>query len=377
MSEAINEWLPIVDSSFLTTIVRQDQQSSNFELLDWNVKRLSDKGIANPDGLFCFSGTGQDERGIRDWSVVLKRTQDKPDDQTPIDSFWYGKREILAIESDLLLDLPGPVAAPRCYNVSRHEQYIDIWMEYIRESVPKWTIDEYTFAAYELGRFNAAYLTGKLLPDFPWLAKETARVWSSTFPIGDAWDNPYVQRAYPPPLQQRILQLWNEREQFWGWLKDLPQTFSHFDYHRRNLIIRQNAADEKEIVAVDWAICGNGPIGGDLAMLVGMSANLLEIDLRILPELEIAVFEAYCKGLNEAGWTGNRQLPQLGYAASMAMFCGATLPMLTAFWTNKDLPPSPFDALMSRDEMAVHWAGLCEFTLERANEAQLLAKQLF
>jgi hypothetical protein len=377
MSEVIDELLPIVDSSFLTAIVRQDQKSPNFELLDWNVKRLSDKGIANPDGLFCFSGTGLDERGIRDWWVVLKRTQDNPDDQTPIDSFWYGKREILAIEAGLLRDLPGPVATPRCYNVIHHVPYIDIWMEYIHESVPTWSIDDYTFAAYELGRFNAAYLTGKPMPDFPWLARETARVWSSTFPVADAWDNPYVQRAFPPPLQQRVLQLWNEREQFWGWLRDLPQTFSHFDYHRRNLIIRQKAVDEKQVVAFDWAICGNGPIGGDLAMLVGMSANLLEIDLKTLPELETAVFDAYCRGLNEAGWTGDRQLPRLGYTASMAMFCGSTVPVLTAIWTDKNLPPSPFDALMSRDEMATHWAGLCEFTLESAHEARQLAQQLF
>ena len=43
-----------IDPTEHTAIIRQDQASPAFELLDWTVERLSTKGISNPDGLFCL-----------------------------------------------------------------------------------------------------------------------------------------------------------------------------------------------------------------------------------------------------------------------------------------------------------------------------------
>lgn len=43
--------LPSPDPTLLTAIVRQDQRDPHFELLDWEVELLSDKGIINPGGL--------------------------------------------------------------------------------------------------------------------------------------------------------------------------------------------------------------------------------------------------------------------------------------------------------------------------------------
>ena len=83
-------------SDMLDDVVRLDQNSPDFEILDWEVSRLSDKGLMNPEGLFLFQGHGQDERGKRPWSVVLKLLMEKND--SPPDNRWYWKREFDAAE---------------------------------------------------------------------------------------------------------------------------------------------------------------------------------------------------------------------------------------------------------------------------------------
>ena len=64
--------LRAADPMMLTDIVRQDQRSSTFELIDWTVNRLSSKGLMSPDGLFHFSRSGRAGQASRPWSVVLK-----------------------------------------------------------------------------------------------------------------------------------------------------------------------------------------------------------------------------------------------------------------------------------------------------------------
>jgi hypothetical protein len=96
MSEDMLATLQAIDPAVLTEVVRQDQRSPTFEILDWNVKRLSDKGVINPDGLFLFSGQGRDEQDTRPWSVVLKILK-KPDEEQDMREIFYWKRELLAV----------------------------------------------------------------------------------------------------------------------------------------------------------------------------------------------------------------------------------------------------------------------------------------
>ena len=72
MNKDILQRLNTVDAAILTNVVRQDQRSSSFVITDWSVQRLSDKGIANPDGLWLFSGRGHDSHEGHLWSVVVK-----------------------------------------------------------------------------------------------------------------------------------------------------------------------------------------------------------------------------------------------------------------------------------------------------------------
>jgi hypothetical protein len=363
--------LQATDPALLREIVRQDQRSPAFELLHWDVKPLSAKGIANPEGLFLFSGQGRDERGIRPWSVVLKILTKPGEEQDPRNLF-YWKRELLLAQSALVASLPRQVVVPRYYGTSEHHGQGWLWMEYVAATTPQsWTKDNYAFAAYQLGCFNGAYLTGLSLPDYPWLSKGNARTMSDVFAPQNAWDNCFVQRFCSNRLRERVLRLWNDRERFLHTLDHLPQTFSHFDFSRRNLFIRTRNDNQEEIVAVDWAMCGCGPIGGDLCSLIGTSAFLLELETAALPAQDTAAFEAYVTGLRESGWTGDPQLARLGYTAYLAIFTGLALPALIAYFTGDDhisMVRQWFGC--SPEELASALATVCEFALDRADEAR-------
>ena len=135
------EQLQNLDINLLTPVVRQDQRSATFEITDWAVAPLSDKGVSNPDGLFLFNGHGQDHQGQRPWSVVLKALNDRGETLAP-SHLWYWKRELLVNQSGFLSNLQGLVATPRCYGIVEREHDGWIWMEHIiARSNERWTLD--------------------------------------------------------------------------------------------------------------------------------------------------------------------------------------------------------------------------------------------
>ena len=51
MAEDMVVKLQAINSAILTDVVRQVQHSPRFEVTGWSVRRLSDKGVSNRDGL--------------------------------------------------------------------------------------------------------------------------------------------------------------------------------------------------------------------------------------------------------------------------------------------------------------------------------------
>src|SRR5207237_402832 len=88
----------------------------------------------------------------------------------------YGKREALAYASGLLDDLPGGIAAPRCFAVEeRTDESCWLWLEEVGDRHgSRWPLSQYARAARALGRFNGAYLAGRALPAYPWLGPPRA-----------------------------------------------------------------------------------------------------------------------------------------------------------------------------------------------------------
>ena len=351
--------LAALDSTRLTEIVRRAQASPSFEIGSWDVRHLSNDGLINPEGLFLFSGDGYDERGQRPWSVVLKAIQSHTPEPDLSDA-WHWKREYWAMESGLLSKLPGPLVPPRCYGVEEQPDGAWIWMEHILDRSPRrWGTDEFVFAAEQLGRTTGSWLSSGTKLDYPWLSHGLAHTWAEGFePSEEVWTNEYVSKIWSSSMRERLMAVWAERARLNAALERLPQTFAHFDSQRRNLMIRAHPDGGDELVAVDWAWCGIGPVGADLAILIGNSMILFEADPKEGAQLDEAVFMAYLAGLQAAGWTGNIDEVRLAYAATNALFCGVTAPRLLTIVTR------PERIALSKENFGLDIDGFIEHNIE-------------
>jgi len=369
--------LPSIDIAELTNVVRQDQRSVVFEVLDWTVSTLSDRSTVNPDGILRVSGHGRDSLGVRPWSVALKIIM-KPETDGEPSHLGYWMREIYAYDTGLVTSLPGPVVPARYYGTTMHPDSAWLWMELLTEATgSQWQLEDYAFAADQLGRFNGACAIGGPLPDAPWLTRDHARVWTSWLDFETAWQQPQVQHSFPARTRVRLEQLWAERERFFTTLDRLPQVFSHFDYKRSNLFLRQRDDNQREIVAVDWGDCGIGALGGELVFLIGASAWFFDWEPADVADLSATAFEAYMHGLREAGWQGDQNLIRLAYSAWVALHFGLTMPASIA-WTMKEENRADLLRLFHRrpEDVTPSWMLLCEFTLDCADEARRLIAQL-
>jgi hypothetical protein len=377
MDKGFLEKMMAIDPAILTDIVRQDQNEPTFQITNWTVKRLSDKGITNPDGLWLFSGQGNSEKETRPWSVVLKILK-RQDEEMPPDNVWHWKREFSFAQSGLSSYPEGPVKAPRTYYSNESLEGAWIWMEHMEgiQSGP-WTLDEYSFAARQFGLWNGAYLTGTTLPSEPWLTRKHYRSFLAVIDFEQAMQFPLNQKYFSDETFVRYKRLWHERETFFNVLESLPQVFSHFDSQRRNLLIRTNSTNQRELIALDWGQCGIGPIGAELNWLIGFSAMLLEWSPAELPRLEEVAFPSYIQGLQESGWKGDTNLVRLGFTAMLAVYIGCAIPGLTAYWCAVENRESALQSLgLAEDELLLKILPGFDYSLDRADEARILMKKL-
>lgn len=369
--------LEAVDPSVLISVVRQDQNSPSFNVTGWSVRRLSDQGIINPNGLWLYEGEGKDETGSRPWSVVVK-ILNRPEQEQPQANMWYWQRELLVARSRLTERLPGPVRAPRFYRADETPEGGWLWMEHIVDESPKtWTVEQFTFAAETLGEWNGRCMLGKPLPDYPWLAKEHYRDWLSDINLEQAWENPYNQKYMSAVQRARCERLWAEREIFFHALEALPRIFSHFDSQRRNLFIRTTETGREELAIVDWAMCGWGPVGAELYALVGMSFILYPIELAQIQAIDRAVFDGYMRGLRDSGWEGNAALVRLGYTAWLGVYMGLGTPNFFAWWTSEDARSFALQQYgMAGEELYLKLFPLFDYFLDCSDEARSLINRL-
>jgi hypothetical protein len=378
--------MPTIDLAELTAAVRRSQNSPDFEIFDWSAGVLSQQGGGNPDGLFRYSGHGRGGRGVQSWSIVLK-VLEAQDESVSADDWWYTKREYLVYQSGLLHDLPGSIVTPECYGTAKiigtqpaqaTEGVARVWMEHVVETAPRrWQLEQYAFAARQLGLFHGAYLTGKPSPDYPWLSKGALQAWLRIWNPERGWDSPYVARHIYGPVRERVMQTWAARVRLFAALERLPQTFSHLDFMRRNLMIRNRADGQAELVAVDWEKCGIAPIGADLAYLVGSTGLFLEWEPADAQALESTAMEAYLAGLRDAGWRGDVRLARLGYLAWVGLHYGVIMSSAIAAFTADEAREFASQRLGKvDDELAASWAMLGEFALGRAGEAFHLVDEL-
>ncbi len=317
--------LAAIDRAILTPLVQSALKSETAEVTDWEREQLHG-GIGVGTAIYRFSGEGHDRGQKVPWSLILK-TLCPADDNTDVSAWDYYKREVDAYQSGWAADLPGGLAAPRCFGVLDHpDGTCWMWLEEVVEEIgPQWPLAHYGIVARHLGQFNGAYLVDRPLPDWPWLSSNW--LWhyvEQSAPamelLRDAQTSPWGRRWLPEKDSDQFFHLWEERGLYFDALDRLPQTICHLDAFRRNLFARKTTNGDDQTVLIDWAFVGRAPIGADLCPLVWMSIALGGVALDKLQELEQIVFEGYLEGLRDVGWQGDPQQVRLGYTAATVRF---------------------------------------------------------
>ncbi len=367
----------VIDQGILTPVVRRALDSETAQVTEWQVVSLQggagDLG-AGLIGVSRVTGKAKDQGETKPWSLILKviRASDSAADPT---TARYWAREPLAYQSRMLAELPGGLAAPRCFEVMETpgEAYW-LWLEDITdEGELQWPLERFGVAAYHLGYFNGSFLLETIPRQQLWMSQRWLRAYitESIAPMAAIRampDHPLIRRLYPDDLVERLLQLWAEREIFLQALERLPQTLCHMDAFRRNLFSRRALDGREQTVAIDWAFAGMGALGEELVPLVTASVGFFGIEVDRLRELEEVVFERYLAGLRDAGWRGDPRLVRFAYAAASGLRFGLP-PGVDPIDANLD---PWFEQMLGRpmEEILHTWVILRRFLFDLADEAR-------
>jgi hypothetical protein len=312
--------LSAIDQTTLTPLVRSALGSKTVEVVNWECEQVHG-GIGVGTAIYRFAGQGRDQEQEVPWSLILK-TLCPGEDNTTVSAWDYYKREVDAYQSGWLDDLPGGLAAPRCYGVlDRPDGTCWLWLEDIRDRfASQWPLEHYGVVARHLGHFNGAYLADRPLPSWPWLSSDWLRHWveqsaPAMEPLRNSLASLWGHRWLPEEDVDQFFRLWAERELYLDALDRLPRTICHFDIFSRNLFARKTAVGDDQTVVIDWAFVGPGPIGADLNPLVWFTA-VAEFEMDKMQELEEIVVEGYLEGLRDVGWQGDPRQVRLGYLAA-------------------------------------------------------------
>jgi len=198
------------------------------------------------------------------------------------------------------------------------------------------------------------------MPHVPWLSRHWLRGWlAETAPAVQALsarrDDPLVRRVYPPDVMAGIEELWANRERLLNALDRLPRTLCHNDAFRRNLAWRG-----EQLVGLDWAFLGPGPIGAELSAFVSATVAFAEVDPVERSAFEEAAVSGYLTGLREVGWQGVVDDVWLGYAATSALRYGpGTVRLVLPCLLDRSLQAHAAEVLgMPFDAVVAHWAAV-------------------
>ena len=371
------------DAEHLRVVVRTALGEPGAVLGEWKLIPLGGGfgTLAGSSALCLVQGTARVGMAERPWRVVLKVLVPvaEQDDPTRI---YYWKRERLLYGSGILDSLPVGLRAPRCYGYDdREDGTVWLWLEYVQENGERrWPGQRWALAARHLGQFNGAYGARRPLPLAPWLGGRRLRTWLERHGplvarIAAAPGNPDLRQWWPRPVVDAILRLWEDRDTFCDALERLPQTFSHGDAIRRNLLARRLADGTEETVAIDWEYAGCYAIGEEVGQTLSVASAFFAVEPSDLPTLDGALFAGYLEGLREAGWHGDPRQVRFAYAAHAALrnafnAVGTTLP------NDEQRAAVRQNQGHTWEELAERRAAIRPFLLERAAEARRLLEVL-
>ncbi len=368
----------------VTEVARRVIVDPEAQLLDWVARPISHVGIIDTTGgLYVVGGRVRSGGAEVPWSCVLKVLVRPPDAECRGPASWcYWRREAAFYGSQLPAALPGALRAPRPYAICEAADQARVWMEQVVAPARRWRLEDFGRAARAAGESAGAFLRNRPLPGESWLARGFLHsilgdggFWATTMhpETGDTWRSP-LSKPFGEQTREGVLRLWAERDALLSVTDRLPHVFGHGDFHPRNILL---PADTVEVVALDWAFCGAAPLGADLADLVLAPAWFCDIEISEVPAVERVAFEAYDAGLRAAGWDGDSRVLRLGYALAIALRWAACVPGWAVLMLGPQRAPSS-ETLYGRSTNAIlgAWVELAQISLELAEEARKLARQL-
>jgi hypothetical protein len=386
MMTDVGSYLDYLDDATWQRLVGALLNSHGAEILSRHSKEIF-TGIGAGTRLYRVAGTAATSRRRPvEWTMVVKvltldplSFQSVGTDQTRWD---YWKREWHVYQSPWQQELPGPLVAPRCLGAGEILAETDgevawIAMEDLQAiEIGPWPASHFQEVARHLGIFNGDYV-GRMLPADPWLSRDWLRGWTELAePLVEVLptisNHPVAGRIFTPDLIDDLIELWDEREKLYDALDQLPQTLCHNDVFPRNLFIRGNGHPNQS-VAIDWAFCGEGPVGQELAALVAATQAFFESRPEHWDDLERDCLDGYTEGLRQTGWEGRDEI-LLGYVLSTVLHfgIGAVTPVLglTLTTDHQDLVARVFGR--SYDEFVSNVAAAQRFQQRRIHQARAL-----
>ena len=325
-----------------TDLVRASLRNGAAEIASWSEEEAG--GGASGSQLFLIRGEARAGGALVPWRFVLKvlnhQGEGWQESSTDPRAWDYWKREWLAYQDPLLQQMRGSLRAPRCLGTGEQGEAA-VWMalEDLSELDQRpWPESRFSIVSRHLGEFNGSFLAGPVMPSPPWLSRDWLQGWTEraepmiTLLPGVA-DHPLVSRVFPSERIETLLEVWEQRQAWYAALNALPQTICHQDVFPRNAFVRHadQAGQADETIAIDWAFCGEGPVGAELAALIEGALAFFELERDAADRVEAQCLTSYMEGLADAGWEGAAEDVQLGYLASFVLRgpIGTVGPVLT------------------------------------------------
>lgn len=313
-----------LDAAQLTTLVRQVTSRPHAQLSDWQVTLIHGGATTNAR-VYRLAGQASDQGQSIGWSLVLKEWRQRNAQDGPL-ARNYWKREACAYQSDLLTAVRPGLLPVACLGVFEQGD-TTVWLALKDIATPQprpWRAADFGRAALDLGMFNGSFLN-QPLPTHEWLSRDWLRGWvarceGAVLELPEMLRQPLIAAHISADLAQDIRRLWDDRERLLTVLEQLPQTICHRDTFVRNLFV--GSSPQQPTIAIDWATIGVGPIGEDLAALIGGSLVFFELAAADLQEVAPHAVQHYLDGLRSQGWQGDLAQVQLGYTATLALRYG-------------------------------------------------------
>jgi hypothetical protein len=166
------------------------------------------------------------------------------------------------------------------------------------------SMDDYVLICTAWGRAQAQLAGHRQLLEAPWASARFVRSYSMSKPVDydllesdAAWQHPLIVDNWPAGLRQKLVYLYQHRQQLYDRLEGSRQVPSHLDFWPNNVFV----SDQGDVVPVDWAFFGSGALAEDIGNFIPDAVFDGFVLPETLPDMTERLLQAYSRGLTEGG----------------------------------------------------------------------------